>query len=189
MAIVDYKTGKIKTTRQLKAEVLKATSWTSKQYENEYDKFRNKLRAYESVSGLPKQKANELFYEQQKAKAKFGTHYRPSQLFRNIELMPSQSSGKSKVSGVSKEIERTLKQKVLADFKPLLKKSEEAKAVLKEWKNSQRRKDVSKHQSVKDLLQGLSKVADDLHASQKGKAATFNERNNTKLSYRQMGTP
>lgn len=66
MAIIrtDLETGEIlqMTDREIKAEVQNITGWDTKQYQKEYDKFRNRLRNYESTIGAQTPKrANEEF--------------------------------------------------------------------------------------------------------------------------------
>lgn len=49
------------TDRQIKKEIQDLTGWDTKQYQKEYDKFRNRIRNYEAVIGSVLKRPNEEF--------------------------------------------------------------------------------------------------------------------------------
>ena len=88
------------TARDIKAYVMKERGWTSEQYNKEYDKLRNRLRAYEGFqrqSGVEveKQSPASLMYFESRARRREGAEYQPSLELQRIQSFPSVSSGKS----------------------------------------------------------------------------------------------
>lgn len=96
------------TAREVKAFVMKERGWTSDQYQKEYDKLRNRLRAYESFQrksgvSVQTQSPSHLLYFESKARKREGREYK-----RNIELeriysFQSVSSGKALQKLLSKD--------------------------------------------------------------------------------------
>lgn len=88
------------TSREIKAYVMKERGWTSDQYTKEYDKLRNRLRAYEAYqrqSGVEveAQSPASLLYFESRAKKREGAEYTPSLELKRIQAFPSVSSGKA----------------------------------------------------------------------------------------------
>ena len=88
------------TARDVKAYVMKERGWTSEQYNKEYDKLRNRLRAYEAfqrqsdVEVEPQSPASLLYFES-RARRREGAEYQPSLERQRIQSFPSVSSGKA----------------------------------------------------------------------------------------------
>lgn len=88
------------TAREVKAYVMKERGWTSDQYSKEYDKLRNRLRAYEAfqrqsgISAEAQSPASVLYFES-RARRREGAEYQPSLELQRIKSFPSISSGKA----------------------------------------------------------------------------------------------
>lgn len=128
MAIIRYKTGEILTPKQVKAEIQAIKGWTTAQYQREYDKFRNKVRNYETLSGVEKgkYKVQELFYEKAKAEKRYGANYKPSGLLAAINRTSSSSPGRVKrfgdeLTGISKKAQAREVNAIKERFSGLLK--------------------------------------------------------------------
>ena len=128
MAIIRYKTGEILTPKQVKAEIQAMKGWTTEQYNREYDKFRNKVRNYETLSGVEKgkYKVQELFYEKTKAEKRYGANYGPSNLLAAINRTSSSSPGRvkrfgDKLTGISKKAQAREVDAIKERFSDLLK--------------------------------------------------------------------
>lgn len=88
------------TAREVKAYVMKERKWTSEQYQKEYDKLRNRLRAYEGFqmkSGIEveKQSAAHILYFESKARKREGREYQRTIELERIYSFQSVSSGKA----------------------------------------------------------------------------------------------
>lgn len=88
------------SAREVKAYVMKERGWTSEQYNKEYDKLRNRLRAYEGFqrqSGVKveTQSPASLLYFESRARKREGAEYKPSLELQRIQAFPSVSSGKA----------------------------------------------------------------------------------------------
>ena len=88
------------TARDLKAYVMKERGWTSEQYNKEYDKLRNWLRAYEAFqrqSGIEveAQSPASLLYFESRARRREGAEYQPSLELQRVKSFPSVSSGRA----------------------------------------------------------------------------------------------
>ena len=88
------------TAREIKSYVMKERGWTSDQYSKEYDKLRNRLRAYEAfqrqsgVSAEAQSPASILYFES-RTRRREGAEYQPSLELQRIKSFPSISSGKA----------------------------------------------------------------------------------------------
>ena len=88
------------TAREIKSYVMKERGWTSDHYSKEYDKLRNRLRAYEAfqrqsgVSAEAQSPASILYFES-RARKREGAEYQPSLELQRIKSFPSISSGKA----------------------------------------------------------------------------------------------
>lgn len=99
------------SSRQVKAFVMKERGWTSEQYNKEYDKLRNRLRAYEAYqrqSGVEvkTQSPASLLYFESKARRREGAEYQPSLERQRIQAFPSVSSGKALTRTLERSEER-----------------------------------------------------------------------------------
>lgn len=88
------------SAREIKSYVMKERGWTSEQYSKEYDKLRNRLRAYEAFqrqSGLSveAQSPASILYFESRARRREGAEYQPSFELQRIKSFPSISSGKA----------------------------------------------------------------------------------------------
>ena len=96
------------TAREVKAFVMKERGWSSEQYNREYDKLRNRLRAYEAYqrqSGVTveAQSPASVLYFESRARRREGAEYKPSLELQRIKSFPSVSSGKA----LSRTLERS----------------------------------------------------------------------------------
>ena len=88
------------TARDIKAYVMKERGWTSDQYSKEYDKLRNRLRAYEAFQrqsgvSVEAQSPASILYFESRARKRAGAEYQPSLELQRIKSFPSISSGKA----------------------------------------------------------------------------------------------
>ena len=88
------------TARDVKAYVMKERGWTSEQYNKEYDKLRNRLRAYEAFQrqsgvSVEAQSPASILYFESRARRREGAEYHPSLELQRIKSFPSISSGKA----------------------------------------------------------------------------------------------
>lgn len=88
------------TSREVKSYVMKERGWTSEQYNKEYDKLRNRLRAYEAFqrqSGVEveTQSPASLLYFESRARKREGAEYQPTLELQRVKSFPSVSSGKA----------------------------------------------------------------------------------------------
>lgn len=84
---------------QVKAEVMLLRGWTARQYEKEYDKIRNRIRAYEGFERLKGEKVTPespaaFLYKESRAMQRHGADYTPSPRTAAIRKTTSISSGK-----------------------------------------------------------------------------------------------
>ena len=99
------------TARDVKAYVMKERGWTSEQYNKEYDKLRNRLRAYETFqreSGVEveKQSPASLLYFESRARRREGAEYQPTLELQRVKSFPSVSSGKALRRTLERSYER-----------------------------------------------------------------------------------
>ena len=88
------------TAQEIKSYVMKERGWTSDQYSKEYDKLRNRLRAYEAFQrqsgvGVEAQSPASILYFESRARRREGAAYQPSLELQRIKSFPSISSGKA----------------------------------------------------------------------------------------------
>lgn len=88
------------TAREIKSYVMKERGWTSDQYSKEYDKLRNRLRAYEAFQrqsgvSVESQSPASILYFESRARRREDTEYQPSLELQRIKSFPSISSGKA----------------------------------------------------------------------------------------------
>ena len=85
---------------QVKAEVMQIRGWTARQYEKEYDKIRNRIRAYEGFERVMGEKVTPespaaFLYKESRAMQRHGSAYVPSPRTAAIRQTTSISSGKA----------------------------------------------------------------------------------------------
>ena len=137
MAIIDFKTNKLLTAREIKKRVMASTGWTSEQYQKQYDILRNKTRNYERATGSRTRiKVNELLYQQTQSQKRYGAAYKPSRLVRAIMATPSASTGTVQRKGVSKATEARLEKEILGEFGEFAKKSTEGRRIVELYKEA-----------------------------------------------------
>ena len=88
------------TAQQIKAYVMKERGWTSDQYSKEYDKLRNRLRAYEAFQrqsgvSVEAQSPASILYFESRARKREGAEYQPSLELQRIKSFSAISSGKA----------------------------------------------------------------------------------------------
>ena len=88
------------TARDVKTYVMKERGWTSEQYNKEYDKLRNRLRAYEGFQrqsgvSVESQSPASILYFESRARKREGAEYQQSLELQRIKSFPSISSGKA----------------------------------------------------------------------------------------------
>lgn len=112
------------TARQVKAEIMSIRGWTSEEYQREYDKLRNKLRAYEAFekSRLPQgeqfksESPANFLYREAKSMQRYGESYRPSARTANIRSAPSISSGKALTNLITSEANKMARNNYLRNY-------------------------------------------------------------------------
>lgn len=87
------------TARQQKRYVQELTGWSTEEYNKEYDKLRNRTRAYERATGAPKGKYNVADLLARNVRGEYyarreGREYTPTNLYSAIQAAPSISSGR-----------------------------------------------------------------------------------------------
>ena len=88
------------TAREIKSYVMKERGWTSDQYNKEYDKLRNRLRAYEAFQrqsgvSVEAQSPASILYFESRPRPHEGAEYQSSLELQRIKSFPSISSGKA----------------------------------------------------------------------------------------------
>lgn len=172
MAIINYRTGKTLTARQMKAYVMQQRGITSDEYNKLYDQTRNRVRNYETITGQKLSfKVNELIYQQTKSEARYGADYSPSLLIRNIMDTTSASPSRIKrqddgaLQGVSAAQSERLREDILSDFSGLIKNYAPAAQFVKANPNA----------TPEELLKGLTDIARDLAGYKQNQAGKWNK--------------
>lgn len=181
MPIIRYQTGEVLTPKKVKAEIQAIKGWTTQQYQREYDKFRNKVRNYETLSGVEKgkYKVQDLFYEKTKAEKRYGANYRPSNLLAAINRTSSSSPGRIKrfgeeLTGISKKAQARELESIKTSFAELIKKNYNGVA--------DKVKDVT---DPAEAIRILREAADDLKTYKEAQA----KKSGIGGDYRSVGTP
>lgn len=135
MAIVDLKTNKVLSNREIKREVMRLKGWNSDQYKKEYDILRNKTRNYETITG---QKSgtiavNELLYTTAKAEKRYGARYRASKQVQAILATPSTGTAVVQKKGVSQRTLNIQENLLLSQFAGFTSKSTEGAEILQKY--------------------------------------------------------
>ena len=132
MAIVDIKSGKTLSAREIKAEIMRVKGWTTEEYQREYDKLRNRTRNYERITGRPSGsiRVNELLYTQAKSQQRYGTNYRPSRQMQAIQATPSTGTAVVRQRGVSARVISTQERILKSQFAGFTQKSTEGRRIV-----------------------------------------------------------
>ena len=175
MAIMNLRTKKIMSAKEIKSYVMKANDWTTAQYNKEYDKLRNRVRAYEKATGRTgKIAVNELLYTTTRARQRYGDNYRESRLLANIMQTPGVSSGRT----LSKRAETALFERIANDFRGLISNSAIAKDI----------RDTST--TPQQLYQRLTAYAEELREYKRNKNDEYIKTHNLPAGFKyDPGTP
>lgn len=130
--------GKTLTARQQAAKVREWAGWTREQYQKEYDKLRNRVRAYEKATGTPKGKLNVADILARDVRGRYfsryyGEEYTPSNLYRAIQAAPSISSGKALKQAQAERIQARALEAINKQYAGFLKNSIFAQAAREEF--------------------------------------------------------
>lgn len=120
MAIINPRTGKRLTDRQIKSQIQELTGWSTSEYQKKYDIIRNRLRNYQKVTGTHKEeRVNEFIYKVERAKKKYGKDYIPSDYVSSVLGFTASSTGKVSESdtGVSGVSAKRLKELSKVEFR------------------------------------------------------------------------
>ena len=120
--------GRELTPKEQKTQVLKWTGWTSKQYEREYDKLRNRARAFEKATGKPQGEIIVADLLAREARSKYyaryyGEEHTPTNLYKAVAATPSISSGKTLAKDTAERVRATAKSSLKAQFQGLINNS------------------------------------------------------------------
>lgn len=88
------------SSSEVKSFVMRTRGWTSEEYNKQYDKLRNRTRAYEAYQKqagvtVEAQSAAQILYYESKAMKRYGKEYQPSLEIQRLKSFPSVSSGKA----------------------------------------------------------------------------------------------
>lgn len=146
------------TAREVKSYVMKERGWTSEQYNKEYDKLRNRLRAYEAFqrqSGVEveTQSPASLLYFETRARKREGAEYQPTLELQRIKSFPSVSSGKALRSALERRSEtfaRRYRETTDHAFAGLIEANPTAAEIAQKVQDP-----VKREQALKDLAKKL----------------------------------
>lgn len=93
------------TSKQVKSTIMAGFGFTdTKEYQKFYDIQRNKIRAFEAITGAKKQSVAKVLYKTAKSRIFYGEEYKPSFTQTRIQRMQSVSSGKALQKLTSNEL-------------------------------------------------------------------------------------
>ena len=93
------------TTKQVKSTIMAGYGFTdTKEYQKFYDIQRNKIRAFEAITGAKKQSVAQVLYKTARARIRYGEEYQPTITQERIQRMQSVSSGKALQKLTSNEL-------------------------------------------------------------------------------------
>lgn len=164
------------TDKQIRSFIMKNRGWTAKQYEKEYDKLRNRLRAYEKyqqISGavVEKQSPASLLYFETKSMKRRGTAYKQSLEMQRIQSFPSISSGKALSKALQNRLEsfeRRYTKTTMQAFSGLIKANPTASRIAESVTNP-----VKREQALKDFAAKLHLKQDEIGRMEKLAAIPF----------------
>lgn len=131
--------GKLLTAKQQAAEVRRLTGWTKEEYKKQYDKLRNRVRAYERGTGVTDKdkRINVADLLASDAKRRFyakyyGEEYRPTALYKAVSQAPSISSGKQLSEKAQERIKQAAEERIEYQFGGFVKNSKFSDEIKKE---------------------------------------------------------
>lgn len=140
---IKNKEGKSLSKREQAKKVREWTGWSREQYNKEYDKLRNRVRAYEkatkatrkiNVSDLLARHARGKYYEKT-----YGLDYKESEIWKAIQAAPSISSGRELSKKTIKEVSDFEISRIEAQYYGVLnnsKFSEEIQSLLDKFRKA-----------------------------------------------------
>ena len=166
------------SAHDIKAYVMKERGWTSETYNKEYDKLRNRLRAYEGFqlqSGVEveKQSPASLLYFESRARQREGAEYQPSLELQRIQSFPSISSGKALTRALERRSETfARKYRTTTDraFEGLIEANPTAAKIAESVTDP-----VKREQALKDLAKKLHAKQDAAGRVQASSAIPFGQ--------------
>lgn len=146
------------TASDVKAYVMKERGWSSQQYQKEYDKLRNRIRAYEAYqrahgAQIEAQSPAHVLYFESRARKREGTEYRESLELQRIKSFPAISSGKALVKSLETNDEGFTRRYVTTSdkaFAGLIRANETAARIYREVPDP-----VKREQALKDFAKKL----------------------------------
>lgn len=126
--------GRELTPKEQKAKVMQWTGWSTEQYNKEYDKLRNRTRAFERATGKPKGEINVADLLAKDARSRYyaryyGEQYTPTNLYQAVAATPSISSGKQLTQRTTERVMETAKARLTSQFHGLLNNSKYAQDI------------------------------------------------------------
>ena len=168
------------SSREVKAYIMKQNGWTSRQYDKQYDIFKNKLRAYENYERAhgvtsPRQSPTQLLYKEAKAKAREGADYTPSIKMRRIRSFTSVSSGKAGQKALQGQRYQARRAQLYEEatskqFKGLIDNNPKAKEIAERIKDP-----VKREQALADYANAIHAKIDEEGKAQENEAIPFGE--------------
>lgn len=168
------------SSREVKAYIMKQNGWTSRQYDKQYDIFKNKLRAYENYErahGVTSQRQSptQLLYKEAKAKAREGADYTPSIKMRRIRSFTSVSSGKAGQKALQGQRYQSRRAQLYEEatskqFKGLIDSNPTAKEIAERIKDP-----VKREQALRDYADKIHAKVDEEGKAQENEAIPFGE--------------
>ena len=121
--------GKVKlSATEQKSLVMREAGWSSKQYQREYDKLRNRARNYERATGLKRGEINvadllarDVHYRH--VARQNGYEYKPTELYSAISRTTSASPGRPLSETVRTRIERVEFSRIERQFRGVIENS------------------------------------------------------------------
>lgn len=172
MAIINPKTGKQLTDRQIKREIQELTGWSASKYQKNYDLIRNRLRNYQTVTGTHKEeRVNEFIYKVEMAKKKYGKDYTPSDYVAGVMGFTASSTGRVSespagvISGVSAKKLRKLSRIEFRRLEGLIAVSKTAQKIIEDYESGK--------VSLMVAIKLLKEYGDTLNAQRKNKIHGF----------------
>ena len=168
------------SSREVKAYIMKQNGWTSRQYDKQYDIFKNKLRAYENYERAhgvtsPRQSPTQLLYKEAKAKAREGADYTPTIKMRRIRSFTSVSSGKAGQKALQGQRYQARRAQLYEEatskqFKGLIDNNPKAKEIAERIKDP-----VKREQALADYANAIHAKIDEEGKAQENEAIPFGE--------------
>lgn len=168
------------SSREVKAYIMKINGWTSKQYDKQYDIFKNKLRAYENYErahGVTSQRQSptQLLYKEAKTKARKGLDYKPSIKMQRVRSFTSVSSGKAGQKALQGKRYQARRAQLYEEatnkqFKGLIDNNPIAKEIAERIKDP-----VKREQALADYANKIHAKIDEEGKAQENEAIPFGE--------------